>query len=70
MSFIVRSKINPKLILCTNGEFMTEALVGPVGFTVRGTAIKGYAAKVYKTRRGAEAVRGGQVIVETYARKS
>lgn len=52
--FICRSKVNPKLILCTNGDWMSENLVGPGG----------YAAKVYKTRKGAERVRDGNVIVE------
>jgi hypothetical protein len=54
--FIVRSAINPSLILCTNGEFIYEGVIGP------GTDI---AAKTYKTRRNAEKVRGGyQIIVE------
>lgn len=52
--FICRSKVNPKLILCTNGDWLPEPMVGPGGFS----------AKVYKTRRGAERVRNGDVIVE------
>jgi len=54
--YIVRSAINPNLILCTNGDFIGECFVGP------GTKL---AAKVYKTKRGAAQVRGGyQIIVE------
>lgn len=54
--YIVRSAINPSLILCTNGEFIYEGRIGP------GTDMQ---AKVYKTRRNAEKVRGGyQIIVE------
>lgn len=45
--FLVRSKRNPSLILTVSGEFMPESLCGP------GNA---YSAKIYKTRRGAEAV--------------
>lgn len=57
--YIVRSAINPSLILCTNGEFLYEGVIGP------GTDI---AAKTYKTRRNAEKVRGGyQIIVEEAA---
>jgi hypothetical protein len=55
-TYIVRSAINPALILCTDGEFRYEGVIGP------GTDI---AARVYKTRRNAEKVRGGyQIIVE------
>lgn len=54
--YIVRSAINPSLILCTNGEFVYEGCTGP------GTELQ---AKTYKTRRNAEKVRGGyQIIVE------
>jgi hypothetical protein len=54
--YIVRSAINKSLILCTNGEFHAECFMGP------GTQL---CAKVYKTRRNAEKVRGGyQIIVE------
>jgi hypothetical protein len=57
--YIVRSAINPSLILCTNGEFIYEGVIGP-GHDI--------AAKVYKTRRNAEKVRGGyQIIVEEAA---
>jgi len=55
-TYIVRSKVNPALILCTNGEFLPEQQVGPGG----------YSAKLYKTRKGAEVVRSGDVIVEEY----
>lgn len=57
--YIVRSAINPKLVLCTNGEFLGEGFFGP-GHNI--------GAKVYKTKRGAEKVRGGfQIIVEPYS---
>lgn len=57
--YIVRSEINPSLILCTNGEFVYEGCVGP------GTQLS---AKIYKTRRNAEKVRGGyKIIVEEAA---
>lgn len=57
--YIVRSAINPSLILCTNGEFIYEGVIGP------GSDI---GAKIYKTRRNAEKVRGGyQIIVEEVA---
>ena len=57
--YIVRSAINPSLIFCTNGEFVYEGCVGP------GTNMQ---AKVYKTRRNAEKVRGGyQIIIEEVA---
>jgi hypothetical protein len=55
-TYIVRSEINPSLILCTDGEFKWEGIIGP------GTE---NSAKVYKTRRNAEKVRGGyKIIVE------
>lgn len=44
--FLVRSKINPALILTVSGEFIPESLCGP-GMRC---------AKIYKTRRGAENV--------------
>lgn len=54
--YIVRSAINPSLVLCTNGEFLAEGFFGP-GHDI--------GAKIYKTRRNAEKVRGGyQIIVE------
>ena len=54
--YIVRSEVNPSLVLCTNGEFVYEGCIGP-GHNL--------AAKVYKTRKGAEKVRGGyKIIVE------
>jgi hypothetical protein len=56
--FIVRSTINPALILCTDGEFHAECFVGP------GCDLS---AKIYKTRRNAEKVRNGyQITVEVY----
>jgi hypothetical protein len=55
-TYIVRSAINPNLILCADGEFHAEGFTGP-GHDL--------AAKTYKTRRNAEKVRGGyQIIVE------
>lgn len=54
--YIVRSAINPALILATNGEFTWEGIMGPGS---------GLHAKVYKTRKNAEKVRGGfEIIVE------
>lgn len=44
--FLVRSKINPMLVLTVSGEFIPESLCGPGG----------RCAKLYKTRRGAENV--------------
>jgi hypothetical protein len=56
-AFIVRSSVNPKLILCTNGEFIAESLCGPGG----------YSAKVYKTRQGASSARDARfTLVEEY----
>lgn len=52
--YMVRSSINPALVLCTDGEFYADRTIGP------GT---GRRARIYKTRRGAEAVRGGDAIV-------
>lgn len=55
--FIVRSKTNPTLILCTNNEFKYQDVVGAGG----------YSAKVYKTQSGAEKARNGKgIIVEKY----
>ena len=51
--YLVRSGVNPALILCTDGEFHADAQVGPGG----------WCAKLYKTRRGADAVRGGDAII-------
>lgn len=54
--YVVRSEINRALILCTDEQFHAELFTGP------GTELQ---AKVYKTRRNAEKVRGGyQIIVE------
>jgi hypothetical protein len=55
--YIVRSKINPHLILCTNNEFIYEECIGP-GHKL--------GAKIYKRRSAAEKVLGGEVIVEEY----
>ncbi len=55
--FIVRSALNPALILCTNGEWLPASMVGPGG----------RAAKTYKTQRSAARVRDGKVIVEAVA---
>jgi 3-deoxy-D-arabino-heptulosonate 7-phosphate (DAHP) synthase len=52
--YIVRSAINPNLILCTNGEFIYEGVIGP-GHDI--------GAKAYKTRRNAEKARGGYQII-------
>jgi hypothetical protein len=38
---IVRSKRNPHLVLCTDGEFHTPAFLGPGGYKV----------KIYRNRR-------------------
>ena len=49
--YIVRSAVNPALVLCTNGEFYAQAVhTGP------GTA---RAVKIYERRSSAEKVRGG-----------
>ena len=55
IGYIVRSKTNPTMILCTNGEWHWDGIVGPGGQ---------YSAKLYKTQKGAGRVRGGEVIVE------
>ncbi len=44
--YLVRSKINPTLILTVTGEFFPESLIGP-GMR---------SAKIYKTLRGAQNV--------------
>lgn len=47
--YIVRSTINPAMILCTDGEYHAEGIhTGPGAWAV----------KVYKTRRGAEKAAG------------
>lgn len=55
--YIIRSKINPKLILCKNGQFICEDFVGP-----------GHkdSAKIYKRKSIAEKLNNGQVKVEKY----
>ena len=56
-TYIVRSSVNPALILCTDGEFHAECFLGP-GLNL--------SAKIYKTRKWASKVRGGyQIMVET-----
>jgi hypothetical protein len=55
-TYIVRSAINPALVLCTNGDFLAEGFFGP-GHDI--------GARIYKTRARAEKVRGGyQITVE------
>lgn len=55
--YIVRSTINRALVLCTNGEFMADGFFGP-GHDI--------GAKIYKSRKAAEKVRGGyKIAVET-----
>lgn len=54
--YIVRSSINPAMILCTDEQFHPEMFIGPA---------QEWSAKIYKTRKGAEKVRGGhQITVE------
>lgn len=49
--YIVRSAVNPALVLCTDGEFYAESVhTGP------GT---GHEVRVYKRRSAAAKVRGG-----------
>lgn len=49
--YIIRSSINPALVLCTDGEFRAYGVhTGPN---------TGNAVKVYKRRAAAEKVRGG-----------
>lgn len=55
IGYIVRSKQNRSMILCTNGEWHHENIVGP-GCD--------YGAKLYKTKARAAKVRGGKVIIE------
>lgn len=52
--YIVRSNLNTAMLFCTDGDFHHETQCGPGGFC----------AKVYKTERGARAVRNGQVLVQ------
>lgn len=52
--YIVRSAINPAMILCTDEQFHPEMFIGPA---------QRWGAKIYKTRTGAEKVRGGQQII-------
>ena len=47
--YLVRSTVNPKLVLCTDGEFHYDAACGPGGFC----------AKLYKTEKGALATGRG-----------
>lgn len=56
IGYIVRSAINPAMILCTDGQFHPEMFIGPA---------QEWSGKIYKTRKGAEKFRGGyQIIVE------
>lgn len=61
--FLCRSDINPRLILTTlrpdgsGHEWKHQDSVGPGG----------YSAKLFKTRKGAERVRSGHVVVEEVA---
>ena len=55
--YIVRSTINPVLVLCTDGEYHAQGIhTGPGAWAI----------KVYKTKRGAEKAAGtsGLRIVE------
>ena len=52
--YLVRSAVNPSLVYCTDGEFHHEGSVGP------GTR---RSAKLYRTQRGAAAVRSGDSII-------
>lgn len=51
--FLVRSSLNSALIYCTDDEFHHETQCGPGGFC----------AKLYKTVKGASAVRDGSVSI-------
>lgn len=51
--YMVRSSTNAKMIYCTDGDFHHEMQCGPGGFC----------AKLYKTSKGASAVRNGSVTV-------
>lgn len=51
--FIARSSINPKLILCTDGEFHVEQFV----------CVNSWNAKVFKTEKGARNAKRRQNIV-------
>lgn len=51
--YLVRSAHNPSLVFCTDGEFHHQDYIGP------GTR---KSAKLYRTERGAAAVRGGHMI--------
>lgn len=47
--FIVRSAINPALVLCTDGEYHAQGIhTGPGAWAI----------KIYKTKRGAEKAAG------------
>ena len=48
--FLVRSIVNPRLVLTTLGEFLDQSMLGPGGRS----------AKLYKTRRGAENATSGR----------
>lgn len=55
IGYIVRRKVSPSLILCTDGQWHWHGVVGISGQ---------YSAKIYKTKAGAKKVLGGQVIIE------
>lgn len=48
--YLIRSLINPALVLCTDGEIHAEVQVGPGGWR----------ARIYKTERGADASAAGR----------
>ena len=52
--YVVRSDINPALVLCTDGKFHAESQVGPGG----------YCAKVYLTEAGARKHNPGRITEE------
>lgn len=52
--YIVRSKQNPVLILCTDGEFHTDTLIGPG---------RDLSAKVYKTTSGVKRAMGDRKVI-------
>jgi hypothetical protein len=51
--YIVRSQINPRMILCVDGEFYADTRVGPGR----------WAPKIYKTLRGAERNNPGRIVI-------
>lgn len=51
--YIARSTTNPVMVYCTDDDFHHEKQCGPGGFC----------ARIYRTHRGASAVRSGTVTV-------